>query len=115
MHVHDHTHHEEHAHVHEEHGKANITPWILFTIFVLGPCEPLIPLIMYPAARNNYLELALVTSVFGIITIATMLAFVLIASFGINFLPMRFMERYMHALAGGTIFACGLGMIFLGL
>ncbi|HOD34406.1 MAG TPA: hypothetical protein PLR20_01590 [Syntrophales bacterium] len=28
------------------------TPWVLFTIFVLGPSEPLIPVLMFPAARN---------------------------------------------------------------
>jgi len=39
-HSHAHTHTHEHAHVHEKTGKKNITPWILFTIFVLGPCEP---------------------------------------------------------------------------
>ncbi|MCX6568312.1 MAG: hypothetical protein NT147_04595, partial [Candidatus Aminicenantes bacterium] len=54
--VHEHVHsHEiaEHAHPHGEEKKANITPWVLFTIFVFGPCEPLIPLIMYPAARHS--------------------------------------------------------------
>ena len=29
------------------------TPWVLFLIFVFGPCEPLIPLVMYPAAKHN--------------------------------------------------------------
>ncbi len=53
-HVHEHTHHEEHLHIHEKGDKQNLTPWILFTIFVFGPCEPLIPLVMYPAAKNNY-------------------------------------------------------------
>ena len=115
LHDHTHTHHEEHSHVHEKAGKSNITPWVLFTIFVLGPCEPLIPLVMYPAAKHHYIDLLLVTSVFGLITIITMMTLVLIASFGINFLPMKLLERYTHALAGGTIFACGLGMLFLGL
>ena len=42
-HEHDHIHISDHAHVHDE-KKTNMTPWILFTIFVFGPCEPLIPL-----------------------------------------------------------------------
>lgn len=115
LHSHTHTHHNEHSHIHAEVKKVNITPWILFTIFILGPCEPMIPLIMYPAAKHNYFELFLVSIIFGIITIATMLTFVLTASFGLNILSFKFIERYTHALAGGTIFACGLGMLFLSL
>jgi nickel/cobalt exporter len=37
-HMHEHTHHEEHLHIHENGDKINLTPWILFTIFVFGPC-----------------------------------------------------------------------------
>jgi sulfite exporter TauE/SafE len=114
-HLHEHTHHEEHLHVHEKKEKTNLTPWILFTIFIFGPCEPLIPLVMYPAAKHNYGELTLVTVIFSIITITTMLSMVLITSFGIKFIPMKAMEKYSHALAGGTILLCGLGMLFLGL
>jgi nickel/cobalt transporter (NicO) family protein len=114
-HLHEHTHHQEHVHVHEKEGKVNLTPWILFTIFVFGPCEPLIPLVMFPAAKQNYGNLVLVTIVFSVITILTMMALVLITSFGFKLLPMKAMEKYSHALAGGTIFLCGLGMLFLGL
>lgn len=114
-HLHEHTHHEEHLHVHEKKDKVNLTPWILFTIFIFGPCEPLIPLVMYPAAKNNYGELILVSVIFSTITILTMLTLVLITSYGVKLLPMQKMEKYNHALAGGTIFLCGMGMLFLGL
>jgi len=114
-HVHEHTHHDEHLHVHEDGDKRNLTPWILFTIFIFGPCEPLIPLVMYPAAKNNYSDLLLVTIVFSAVTILTMLSLVLITSYGIKLIPMKAMEKYNHALAGGTIFLCGTGMLFLGL
>ncbi len=114
-HLHDHTHHEEHLHVHEKEDKINLTPWILFTIFIFGPCEPLIPLVMYPAAKHNYGQLTLVTIIFSAVTIITMMTLVLITSFGIKLLPMKAMEKYSHALAGGTILLCGLGMLFLGL
>jgi len=53
-HGHKHAHHGSHAHVHEEGSGANITPWALFIIFVLGPCEPLIPILMYPAAKQSF-------------------------------------------------------------
>jgi nickel/cobalt transporter (NicO) family protein len=114
-HDHTHTHGNEHAHVHEQVEKVNLTPWILFTIFVFGPCEPLIPIVMYPAARHSTTGLIVVTAVFGVVTISTMLGIVLVSSFGINLLPTRKLERYSHALAGGTIFLCGVAIQFLGL
>ncbi|MEI6765156.1 MAG: hypothetical protein WCM76_05905 [Bacteroidota bacterium] len=114
-HVHEHAHHQEHLHVHETAGKKNLTPWILFTIFIFGPCEPLIPLVMFPAAKHDYSTLTLITLAFGAVTIGTMISLVLATSYGLKFLPMKKMEKYSHALAGGTIFLCGLGMLFLGL
>lgn len=113
-HVHTHQHMEGHAHVHAE-GKGNITPWILFTIFVLGPCEPLIPILMYPTAKQSIAGLVGVTATFGIVTVGTMLSIVAIASFGINILPLGRLERYTHALAGATICICGIAINFLGL
>ena len=44
-----------------------------------------------------------------------MVAMVLLPAAGLKLLPMKFLERYMHAVAGFTILACGLGMVFLGL
>ena len=113
-HLHTHKHDNDHLHVHNEDGK-NITPWILFTIFLFGPCEPLIPLLMYPAAKSSYWGLLLVTGIFGSVTIITMLSIVIISSWGINFLPIRKLERFTHALAGGAILLCGMAIIFLGL
>jgi hypothetical protein len=70
---------------------------------------------MYPAAKSSLSGLILVTSVFGGVTIMTMLGIVLISILGINFLPMARLERYNHALAGATIFLCGIAIQFLGL
>lgn len=113
-HTHEHTHHQEHTHVHATQGPS-MTPWILFTIFVFGPCEPLIPLLMYPAAKGSYAEVALVTAVFGVVTIGTMLAVVGAASAGLSLLPAGKLERYSHALAGLTLVLCGVAIQFLGL
>lgn len=94
---------------------GNITPWVLFTIFVLGPCEPLIPIIMYPGLKSNFWELFYVVLVFGSVTIATMITLVMVSYFGISYLPLHRLERYMHALAGVTILSCGLAIQFLRL
>lgn len=113
-HEHDHAHIKDHSHVHESKGKT-ITPWILFTIFVLGPCEPLIPILMYPAAKNNIGGLILVTLIFAVVTISTMMVVVYVTSTGIKLIPLKKMEKYSHALAGAIILFSGLGIQFLGL
>lgn len=113
--VHTHSHDGEHTHAHEPVEKVNITPWILFTIFVLGPCEPLIPLLMYPAAKHSLSGTILVAAVFSAVTIGTMLAVVMAASWGISFASFNKLERWTHALAGGAICASGLAIQFLGL
>jgi len=114
-HIHVHSHHQDHAHVHDNKGRANsLTPWIIFVIFVLGPCEPLIPLLMYPAARESLGGVLIVTSVFGVVTVLTMMGVVALTSRGLRSIRLKRFERYGHALAGGTILACGLGVVFLG-
>jgi ABC-type nickel/cobalt efflux system permease component RcnA len=117
VHAHPHTHeHATHAHPHgEDPKKTNLTPWILFTIFVFGPCEPLIPLVMYPAARHSTAGVALVAAAFGLVTIATMLVIIAAASYGAKFVRLGRLERYSHALAGLMIFVSGLAVQFLGL
>ena len=114
-HIHKHNHNTEHMHAHEKEKAVNLTPWILFTIFVFGPCEPLIPILMYPAAKSSILGIVLVATVFSLITITTMMSIVLISTFGINFLPVQKLERYNHALAGAAILFCGIAIKFLGL
>lgn len=114
-HVHTHSHQKEHVHIHEKENTKKLTPWILFTIFVLGPCEPLIPLLMYPAAKSSYLALLLVILVFAAVTIFTMLGVVLISTVGINFIHLKSFEKYAHAFAGATIFMSGVAIQFLGL
>ncbi|MBT4483714.1 MAG: hypothetical protein HOC71_08565, partial [Candidatus Latescibacteria bacterium] len=117
IHVHGHAHEQnnKHVHVHAENNAENITPWILFVIFVLGPCEPLIPILMYPAAESNIFGLILVTGVFGAVTIITMLSVVLLLSLGLTNLHLGHIERYTHAIAGAIICLSGIAIQFLGL
>ncbi len=115
-HHHEHGHEGGHLHPHVEPGQArSITPWALFVIFVLGPCEPLIPILMYPAAQHSTWGTLAVVLVFGAATIATMLSVVYLALRGIEHLPMQSAERYSHALAGAALSLCGLAIVFLGL
>jgi nickel/cobalt transporter (NicO) family protein len=111
--THTHT-HGLHTHIHAD-KKANITPWIIFTIFVFGPCEPLIPLIMYPAAHSSAWAVSLVALVFCLVTVSTMLTLVFLSLRGIERFSFKTMERYSHALAGLVVLLCGVGIQFLGL
>lgn len=114
-HDHVHAHVGEHGHIHEVKGKAFFSPWALFVIFVFGPCESLIPLLMYPASEGSMFVLLLVSFVFALTTISTMLVVVLVASYGVQVLPLKKMEPFTHAIAGFTILLCGLSIQFLGL
>lgn len=115
LHTHTHSHVDSHAHVHSVPSAETMTPWILFTIFVFGPCEVLIPLIMYTAAKHSMASVALVAGVFGISTIATMLTTVLTTHFGLARLSLGRLEKYSHAIGGLVIFLCGGAIKFLGL
>lgn len=111
LHAHPHTHAGPHSH---PHGNPNrLTPWVLFTILVFGPCEPLIPLLMVPAAQASLVGVTLVAAVFAAATLATMAAVVLAAQAGMARLPFGTLERYVHALAGSTLAACGVAIRLL--
>ncbi len=114
-HEHSHVHQSDHYHLHELRKRSTLTPWILFTIFVFGPCEPLIPIVMYPASQHSPWGVVLVAAAFGLTTIATMLLLIALSSWGLSFLPLGRLERYAHALAGAMIFVSGLAVRFLGL
>jgi len=113
-HEHEHNHFSGHSHIHPE-GKKNVTPWILFLIFILGPCEPLIPIVMYPAAENNMNGVILVSLLFSVVTIATMMSIVLAFKLGFSRLNLRPLERYVNVIAGAIIMVSGLAIQFLGL
>jgi nickel/cobalt transporter (NicO) family protein len=113
-HDHEHDHHKEHTHIHQE-EIVKTTPWILFLIFVFGPCEPLIPLVMYPASQNNIPGAVIVSILFSIVTITTMMSIVLAFKLGLNKINLKPVEKYSHLIAGAMIFFSGLAIQFLGL
>lgn len=131
VHTHEHIHFDEHLHPHataQGDSAANpyaapsdaaatqalvtpsMTPWILFAIFAFGPCEPLIPLLMYPAAKADLLSAACVTALFALVTIATMTTMVLVICAGAGALRFDKLTRYSHALAGLVVLACGMAV-----
>lgn len=99
----------------EKEDAGRLTPWILFLIFVFGPCEVLIPMLIYPAAEHSAIGIFLVALVFGIATVGTMLLVVSLGYKGISLVRFRGREYQIHLLAGLVILFSGLGMQFLGL
>ena len=99
----------------ETHRHSSAHPqWIIFIVFILGPCEPLIPILMYPAAKASLAGVLLVTVAFGAATLLTMIAAVALSYYGLRKFHFPGMSRYGHALAGATISLCGASILFLG-
>jgi ABC-type nickel/cobalt efflux system permease component RcnA len=115
VHRHIHNHSGEHKHVHEKAKGKSITPWILFIIFVFGPCEPLIPILIFPASEGSLIGLILVITTFSLSTILTMTGIVYLSVAGLKLFHLGKLERFSHAIAGAFIFLSGIGIQFLGL
>lgn len=113
-HMHEHDHKYEHTHIHEE-ELVKTTPWVLFLIFVFGPCEPLIPILMYPAAENNISGSIIVSVLFSVVTIGTMMSIVFAFKLGLSKINLKPVEKYSHLIAGAMIFFSGIAIRFLGL
>ena len=113
-HVHLHTHGDA-DHDHTNGMGSNLTFWALFLIFVLGPCEPLIPLFVLPASRGDWGLAAATAAVFTAVTLVTMVGLTAVAIKGAKQLRLGRLERWSHTLAGSVIAASGLAILFLGL
>jgi len=108
VHSHKHSHQEEHQHTHNK----SLTPWILFLIFVLGPCEPLIPLVFAGAEDHQMFGAVMVSVVFALVTLITMIAIVISSFYGLKLIPLGKFEKYTHVLAGVVILISGVGIQF---
>ncbi len=95
--------------------KSTLTVWTLFIIFVFGPCEPLIPLLMAPAFEHHWLSVIGVALAFGFVTLSTMSILVTLGYYGLKVSPFLFLERHMHTACGVTIAATGCAIRVLGI
>lgn len=96
------------------HQRVKVTPLILLAIFVMGPSEPLVPLLFYSGLNRSVLEIGVLITVFAISTVLTMLVMVLLGLYGFSFFKNNKLERYMHAMSGAVVTLCGAGMVFFG-
>lgn len=114
-HAHEHGHAGDHVHPHPGARRSTGAIWALFIVFVLGPCEPLIPLLMFPAATHSWGTLVLVTTVFAATTLLTMTVIVAALWFGLGAVRLGSLERYAHAFAGSALALSGVAVLALGI
>jgi hypothetical protein len=114
--THEHDHDGGHAHVHSERigALAATSTWALFIVFVLGPCETLVPLMTAPAIEHAWSTVALVVGVFGAATIGAMLLMVALLHAGLSTFRLRW-GRYAHVGAGLAVAASGLAVMAFGI
>jgi len=93
--------------------KYRLTPWVMFLVFLLGPCEPMIPLLYFPAAKNSWGVMMILVTVYTFFTLLTMLVMVLVGYYGLGFFKFQKLEKHLHTLGGLSVLICGLGMIWL--
>ncbi len=94
-------------------GKASVTVWVMFIIFVLGPCEALLPVLMSASVLGMSAVIS-ATLLFSAATIGAMLFMVAAGMLGLRYVKVPFLQRYAHETAGFTILLCGL-LILCGL
>lgn len=91
----------------------------LFLVFVLGPCEALLPLLTASGISLAFQDALLVTLAFSGATIGTMLGLVALGYVGASFALVRerfaTFERHAHVVAGLTLAASGLCVQLLGI
>ncbi len=119
LHEHGHDHARQHLHAHEATVDGRklgfMAFWSLFLIFAFGPCEALIPMLMFPAAEHAWGVVVLVTAAFGITTIGTMMAVVGAAYVGLGRLSLHRFEKHADVFAGLAIAGSGAAISLLGL
>lgn len=130
VHVHDdglvHTHPHDHQAVAHRHphfrpdrdggrGGRWFGVWGLFLVFVFGPCEPLIPLLMAPAALHHWSWVVAVTGLFTAVTVGVMLAIVTIAHLGLQHLHAPAWQRHAEMLSGLAVALSGVAVQVFGI
>ena len=114
VHNHEHDHSIEHMHAHDTLNQGALSVWSLFIIFVLGPCEPLIPLLMAPAWEANWLWVGGVALVFSAVTVGTMVGMAYLGTLGLRWVSAPRLERHANTLAGIAIAVSGVMIQLLG-
>jgi nickel/cobalt exporter len=105
-------------HIRHSHKKFTVhktlTVWTLVLIFVLGPCEPLIP-IMFLGIQYGWKEVWMLSFLFSTVTISMMLVQTIVAYKGLQFLLSEKFDHWAHATCGFVIACTGVLVMVLGI
>lgn len=94
--------------------RVKVTPFVLFAIFVMGPSEPIIPLLFFSGTHRSPSEILWLVAIFTLTTILTMVTMVLLGKYSYHRIRTESVERFSHAIGGFVISFCAFGMLFLG-
>lgn len=107
-------------HLGEEHldrfekNRSITSTWALIAIFVLGPCESLIPL-MFLSTLYGWSGVIAITLSFSLTTVFMMMAQTFLAYIGIQKVHIEFLHKFSHVIAGGVIALTGVVVMLLGI
>lgn len=96
-------------------NRIKVTPLVLFAIFVMGPSEPLIPLLFYSGINRSITEIVVLIVSFTTCTVLTMLLMVMLGRYGYTLIQSQNFEKYMNVISGAVVTLCGVGVVFFGL
>ncbi|RME71319.1 MAG: hypothetical protein D6781_04475 [Verrucomicrobia bacterium] len=101
-----------HTHVEEDDALASwsVGRWGLLIAFVLGPCEPLVPLLIVPGLESGWGAAMFVAVVFSISTLAAMLGVVTLGCYGLKSIRGGLAIHHADVLAGIAIAASGVAI-----
>lgn len=90
--------------------------WLMFFLFALGPCDAIIPIVIYSAAEGGWQVLAILTAVYYFFTIASMALATALLYKGIALIGFKgvFFSRWAHAISGIVIVLAALAAVITG-
>lgn len=89
-------------------------PWALGAVLLIGPCEPLIPILLAVSLSRSWLAVGSVVCVFAVLTATTMASAVALGCRGLAMVPVRRAARYGDLVAGLIVAASGVAVWALG-
>ncbi|MFI3283089.1 MAG: hypothetical protein SNG10_06185 [Rikenellaceae bacterium] len=104
----------KHEEVYMPNKRVKVTPLVLFAIFVMGPSEPIIPLLFFSGTHRSPSEIVWLIVLFTLTTIITMVTMVLLGNYSYARIKTETIDRFSHAIGGFVISFCAFGMLFLG-
>lgn len=104
----------KHTDTAQDENRRSLAVWALVILFVLGPCEPLIPL-LFLAFPRGWHAVIMVTTIFSALTLLMMVVQTALAREGLGLIRASGFEHWSHAAAGLVIASTGALVMALGI